>query len=338
MLLVVLVVVRQTAADGTTGSNPCVQMYPYKPDVRNNIIAIRNVPGKAKPLFAGNAHAQKAIDRLSASKSLELPRLESLSCCLVPTDDIRAHVFVNQQAAIRAIGWRLLTVAPRDIHLLGWLGDKRRLNTYAARLGLLHLLPAQWTSPAEARYPCVFKMLGFAAGEGLHIVYSASEVTRRIREAGAHAEGFVLQELAVGHEEVSTSLVVVHGEIKHAIRTQYTYHDPKRPAQPFYLWPKLVETVEARQITETLPPFERRQIQAFLQNVTGICNANYKVAPAAPGEPPSRIILFEFNMRLGGDVAGGTSVQGARRANPGYWQAFLAMQDRFAATADRYCV
>mgnify|MGYP007000267453 len=76
------------------------------------------------------------------------------------------------------------------------------------------------------------------------------------------------------------------------------------------LWPKGVETVEARQITQTLPPFERRQIQAFLQNVTGICNANYKVAPAAPGEPPSRIILFEFNMRLGGDVAGGTSVQG----------------------------
>ena len=69
MLLVVLVVVRQTAADGTTGSNPCVQMYPYKPDVRNNIIAIRNVPGKAKPLFAGNAHAQKAIG-LTASRPL----------------------------------------------------------------------------------------------------------------------------------------------------------------------------------------------------------------------------------------------------------------------------
>ena len=320
---------------------PCVRLYPYKPDVAEgeregfSTFAFLNSRTKVQPSFTGDNATATAIARIL--KSGKLPTMANSTanstsrCCLVPTDDIHAHVFVLEQQALRSHGWRLLTLSPENARLLDALGNKQQLVAHAERLGLRSLLPASWNRIDDAVYPCVLKLLGFAGGRGVQIVQSKQQAQRAIGLAGRDAK-FLLQELVMGHKEVSTSLVLWKGELKYAVRTGYTYYDPSNPARPYYLWPNVTEDIRARSITDTLPDYEHAQLGRLLNNFTGILNVNYKV-----DERARRIRVIEVNTRVGGDIAGGTSVQQARVANPGYVRAFQRMQHRFVATTSELC-
>ena len=69
-------------------------------------------------------------------------------------------------------------VLSSPLELVTALSNKASLRARAEELGLLHLLPEHFASPAAARYPCVLKLAIGAYGAGTHIVRSAAEVAR----------------------------------------------------------------------------------------------------------------------------------------------------------------
>jgi len=101
-----------------------------------------------------------------------------------------------------------------------------------------------------------------------------------------------LQELVLGREEISTSLLVKDGVIVDCICTTYEY---EREA---YIWPRVREVRAKRRHTNELPEHHADTMRVLLGPFSGICNFNYKVDGAS-----GQMRLFEINCRAGADLA-----------------------------------
>jgi len=119
------------------------------------------------------------------------------------------------------------------------------------------------------------------------------EVERALREWIAEAEDeelgsdWVLQELAQGKFEYSTSLLVHEGEILDAACSRYEF------SSEVYVWPAL-EYSHSEYVS--VPEEHLAIMRAMLVGFSGICNFNYKLRPCG------RMCIFEVNPRVGGDL------------------------------------
>lgn len=204
-------------------------------------------------------------------------------CWLLPTSDEAAVAVAQQQAALTALGWRLVTSSPEVIVNLG---NKARLQDYAKARGLMEHLPKRYSSAEDAEYPCILKQAYGEFGKECCIVSCADEVFK----VALHGLGlrWVLQELVRGCFEVSTTVLVDKGNILDEISICYQYDSDA------YVWPR------CRRITKslhTVPDKHLKVFQQFLAEYSGICNFNYKVRET--GE----LSIFELNTRIGGDLA-----------------------------------
>uniref|UniRef100_A0A7S1KW93 ATP-grasp domain-containing protein n=1 Tax=Alexandrium catenella TaxID=2925 RepID=A0A7S1KW93_ALECA len=119
------------------------------------------------------------------------------------------------------------------------------------------------------------------------------EVERALREWIDEAEheelgeNWVLQELAPGHLEYSTSLLVHEGKILDAMCSRYEF------GSDVYVWPAL----EYSRSEYVSVPKEHLDIMSrMLVGFSGVCNFNYKLRPSG------KICIFEVNPRVGGDL------------------------------------
>lgn len=238
-----------------------------------------------------------------------LPAPPTRGCWLLPASDLAALAIARQREQLAALGWRLLTCAPR---LVSALSNKLRFRELAASRGLLAHLPRHFLTPADATFPCVLKAAVGEFGRHVHILRTREEAELRwdvalrwqqrrgrrgggadaddAAEAADEEEGWLLQELIAGRVEHSASLLVVDGAIVGAVVTEYTY------AADEYVWPHVREIKEQRVSHSVLPPTHRAVMAALLAGFNGMCNVNYKVRGDA-------LCIFEVNVRVGGDLA-----------------------------------
>jgi hypothetical protein len=134
---------------------------------------------------------------------------------LLPATDKAAVRLAREREALARSGWTVLSSAPA---LVESLNNKAMLRATAARLGLLRLLPAHFSSPQEATYPCVLKPAVGEYGEGVMIVRSAGEVAA-VAAAGL-GRLWVLQEMVTGCRELCLSLLLVEGVIQAGVSAQ----------------------------------------------------------------------------------------------------------------------
>lgn len=250
---------------------------------------------------------------------------DTRACWLLPASDPAALAIAEQQASLRRAGWRLLTCG---VNIVWRLNNKVQLRGHAEQLGLLESLPRHFATPEGAEYPCVLKSAEGVAGHGVYIVRSLDEARRRTGQCaqgsgGAHrhdanradastrqvepsmeaeatayptalvglGERWLLQELVLGAVECSASMLVVRGCIRRVAVVEYTYDAEA------YVWPQCKERKELRRWHGVLAPAHHRLLEALLIGYSGVINANYKV------RADGRLALFEFNTRVGGDLA-----------------------------------
>lgn len=100
-------------------------------------------------------------------------------------------------------------------------------------------------------------------------------------------DGWILQELATGELEYSTTLLVSEGEIMDVACSRYEF------ASDIYVWPALEYT---KSTYVSVPDRHLKVMKTILANFSGICNFNYKIRPCG------RMCIFEVNPRVGGDL------------------------------------
>lgn len=121
----------------------------------------------------------------------------------------------------------------------------------------------------------------------------AEEAEKALREWIMEAEyeelgdRWVLQELAAGKFEYSTSLLVRDGEILDAACSRYEY------SSDVYVWPAL-DYLHSEHVSA--PRDHLKVMSRILVGFSGICNFNYKIRPCG------RLCIFEVNPRVGGDL------------------------------------
>eukprot|EP00435_Cladocopium_sp_Y103_P049506 s1543_g14.t5 len=211
------------------------------------------------------------------------PEPPQKGCWLLPTSDEAAVAVAQQQDALNALGWRLVSSSPEVIMNLG---NKVRLQDYAKARGLLEHLPKRYSSAEDAEYPCILKQAYGEFGKECCIVSCADEVFK-VASHGLRSR-WVLQELVRGCFEVSTTVLADKGNILDEISICYQYDSDA------YVWPR------CRRITKSLhsvPGKHLKVFEQFLAEYSGICNFNYKVRET--GE----LSIFELNTRIGGDLA-----------------------------------
>mmetsp|Transcript_141601 Transcript_141601/g.244888 ORF Transcript_141601/g.244888 Transcript_141601/m.244888 type:complete len:421 (+) Transcript_141601:147-1409(+) len=211
-------------------------------------------------------------------------------CWLLPVKDNVSVVVAQRQGELREAGWKVLTCEPK---IIATLCNKSSFRELAEKIGKLHLLPAHWSSPAEATYPCILKAAIGDYGKGTHIVNSIEEVHEIAgKDLGSH---WVLQELITGCLECSTSLLVVEGEILDVICTEYEYETIS------YVWPNVGEV--ERSSSNQVPIEHLADMSSFLRGYSGICNFNYKIQWGVKNFSfGGQMKIFEVNPRVGGDL------------------------------------
>ena len=220
-----------------------------------------------------------------------LPLPPNPGCWLLPSEDQVAFVIAQNQQALAAAGWRVLT-APA--HVVARLANKAAFHAHAEAAGLGALLPQHYESFEAATYPCVLKTARGAYGSGTHIVRS-EEHARSVAHAvgGELGVGWVLQELVRGRVEIATSLLIHRGRVLQAATTSYTYDADE------YVWPHVRE-LRAERTTAAGPPAQLEQMLALLGGeFQGICNFNYKLRAHGCN---ATLCVFEVNPRMGSDL------------------------------------
>jgi hypothetical protein len=248
-------------------------------------------------------------NHLEWTQSLPLPPApKGFACWLLPCRDVAAVEIARHQDGLRALGWKLLTCEP---HVVSRIGQKANLYAYAKSLELLQHLPRHYSSPECADYPCMLKSAVGEFGASVFIVHSAAEVHERVTggfhgstsdgdgagvgadaDAASGSSQWLLQEIASGHNEYATSLLVKDGEILDAITTSYEFEEE------VYVWPHVTELKEKRHSHTDTPDAHLATMKAFLSDFSGICNFNYKTRPSDGG-----LCIFEVNARIGSDLA-----------------------------------
>ena len=199
-------------------------------------------------------------NKLSWRNGLPLPPAPASGpAWLLPCKDDTAVEIAKHQDALRAMGWKLLTCEP---HVVSRIGQKANLHAYAKELGLLQHLPQHYSSPSNAKYPCMLKAAVGEHGRDVFIVHSAAEV-KELAKGGFEKGGvWLLQELASGRNEYATSLLVNNGEILDAITTSYEYD------AEVYVWPHVDELQDKRHSHDRVPKAHLDVFKQFLSEVT----------------------------------------------------------------------
>lgn len=215
----------------------------------------------------------------------DLPVPEAPKCpsWLLPVSDSMSVRIAQLEDELKDAGWRILTSKP---HVILRLGNKACFREYGEAIDMLGYLPAHFTSPTEARYPCVLKPSSGEYGKDTAIVSSAADVAE-VASEGFDCQRWVLQELIPGCFEYATSLLVKDGRILETISTRYEY------SKEVYVWPHVEELGRE---TVTVPEAHVATMTAFLREYSGICNFNYKI------RGDGRLCIFEINTRIGSDL------------------------------------
>lgn len=204
-------------------------------------------------------------------------------CMLIPCSEDGALEIAQRAQELRLRGWRLLSCNAATI---GLFADKWSMVCYAKAVGMAHNLPRVYDTPRGAQYPCIFKTRRGAFGDGVRIVHSPSDIAEDEMHRG------VLQELIPGREELCASLIVISGQIRHALQTRYVY------TRDIYVHPFVKERIGQRRVRHSLTRNEHSVFSRILCDFTGVCNVNYKMQRGI-------IKIFEVNPRLGADVVYG---------------------------------
>ncbi|CAJ1400357.1 unnamed protein product [Effrenium voratum] len=240
------------------------------------------VPKKGWDRYFRGMHCQ-ACNTINWKGSGGLPQPPQSGCWLLPTSDVAATAVAQQQEALKALGWRVVSSTPE---VLKSLGNKVGLQDFAKANGLMDFLPRRYASAECAEFPCILKKAYGEFGKECCIVNSTEEV-HQVAKEGLGSQ-WVLQELIRGRCEVSTTVLVDCGVILDEVSTCYEYDSE------VYVWPR------CRRISKHVHhvPDDHLQIfQLFLQDYRGICNFNYKVCDSG------QLSIFELNTRIGGDLA-----------------------------------
>ena len=247
---------------------------------------------------------------------------------LLPSTDATAIAIARCSAELAGRGWRV----PRcEASLVDKLSNKGTLRDHAAALGLLEYLPRHFESPETAVFPVMLKAATGEWGKNVVIVESVADIRRVVSEAAAaerRGQGssasasefdvdgkrllggnWLLQELIPGSTEYSCSMVVAGGRILDAVCTVYKYD------RELYVWPAVEEISRSFLGLADIP---RDHLGIFSQLLTlgfsGVCNVNYKLdhrssssssssSSQSQAGAASPLRIFEFNTRVGGDLA-----------------------------------
>jgi len=101
-----------------------------------------------------------------------------MPCWLLPSQDEVAEDIAEHALDLQRAGWKVVSSAPG---VVSTLRSKALLHDFAEALGLQSLLPARYTLPASAMYPCILKPARGTWGKNTLIVYSSDEVLRTVR-------------------------------------------------------------------------------------------------------------------------------------------------------------
>lgn len=206
-------------------------------------------------------------------------------CWLLPASDDMSVRIATLRQELLAAGWKLLTC---ESGVVSKLSNKASLHELAEEICMQAHLPRHYDSPEHAEYPCVLKAAEGEHGKNVYIVSSCKDVLQVT--ASGFGSRWLLQELVLGCQECSASLLVEDGEILDVICTVYEYDREE------YIWPHGVKEVR-RESHSDIPVEHIAVMRAFVCGFSGICNFNYKVRPTGD------ICIFEVNTRIGADLA-----------------------------------
>lgn len=94
---------------------------------------------------------------------------------LLPAQDDAAEHIAEHETELRAAGWKVIG---NDRDVIARLRDKGELHKLAGELGISSAMPARYSCPAQAVYPCVIKPTRGTWGKDTIVAYSPEEVLR----------------------------------------------------------------------------------------------------------------------------------------------------------------